>query len=303
MSKNFKGITLAVITALMWGVLAIALKYIDSTVDSVTVVWFRFLVSFLILLTYYAIRRPSALRILIHPPLLVIIGAICLSANFLLYMMGIHYITPGDCQLISQLGPILLGIASVFIFKEKMNKRQISGFVIALIGFGVFYGQQLKAVTGNPKTFNLGIFIVVFASIAWASYGIIQKTLVRKYAPQVINLFLYFFPAVIFFPFSTPRLMGGLNTLGWVFLIFAAFNTLIAYGALSAAFKYIEASKISIIVTMNPIITFMVMGLLTSLGIHLVAPEHINALGISGGILVLTGAILVILPQKNGSLK
>lgn len=287
----------------MWGVLAIALKYIDSTVDSITVVWFRFLISFLILLTYYAIKRPSALRILIRPPLLLVAGAICLSANFLLYMLGIHYITPGDCQLISQLGPIILGLASVLIFKEKMNKRQIAGFIIALIGFGVFYGQQLKAITGNQKTFNLGVFIVVFAAIAWASYGIIQKVLIRKYAPQVINLFLYCFPAIIFFPFATPRLMGGLNTLGWVFLIFAAFNTLIAYGSLSAAFKYIEASKISIIVTMNPIITFIVMGLLTSLGIHLVAPEHINIFGISGGILVLAGAIMVILPQKKGSLK
>ncbi|MDP4206589.1 MAG: EamA family transporter, partial [Bacteroidota bacterium] len=138
------------------------------------------------------------------------------------------------------------------------------------------------------------VFIVLLAALAWTSYGIIQKIMIRKYPPQTLNLFLYFFPAVIFFPISTPSTLLTLTFTNWILLIFASLNTLIAYGALSAAFKYIEASKISMIVTMNPTITFLLMALMSFSGFHWIAPEHINATGGAGALLILAGALMVV---------
>ena len=41
--------------------------------------------------------------------------------------------------------------------------------------------------------------------------------------------------------------------------------TLIAYGTLAEAFKYVQANKVSIIITLNPIITFGTIAILAAL--------------------------------------
>ncbi|HLN73541.1 MAG TPA: hypothetical protein VK205_09620, partial [Prolixibacteraceae bacterium] len=62
--------------------------------------------------------------------------------------------------------------------------------------------------------------------------------------------------------------------------------------------KYLEAGKVSIIIILNPIITFILMGILTFLSVDWIAGEHFSVLSITGALIALGGAILVIRKKK-----
>ena len=71
-------------------------------------------------------------------------------------------------------------------------------------------------------------------------------------------------------------------------------NTLVAYGALSLALKYVEANKISLIITMNPILTLALLEVLLWLDVGWFEIRPVGGLAYLGAALVMIGAVLAI---------
>jgi drug/metabolite transporter (DMT)-like permease len=82
-------------------------------------------------------------------------------------------------------------------------------------------------------------------------------------------------------------------------LIFLGLNTVLAYGFLAIAIKYAEATKVSVIIALNPILTFVGMAVLAALEVSWIEPEHFTFLSITGAVIVLAGAIITILSRKK----
>ena len=294
MTNNQKGILYAGITAFFWGFLAIALKIAVQEVAPQTIVWFRFAVAFILLVAWQLFRQPQSLRILTRPPLLLVFAAMALSWNYLGFMLGIQYTSPSNAQLIIQTGPILLALAGVLFFKEKIRKQQIIGFVVAAIGFVFFYSQQIKIMIGHESQYNMGIMFTLSGALAWATYAILQKKLVLSFSAGTLNLFLFGFPALVYLPFVDFKPLMDLSWAWWTLLFFLGINTLIAYGSLAQALKYTEANKVSIILILNPMITFSVMGILTQMDVSWIDGERFSILSLVGALIILMGAVLVV---------
>ncbi len=304
--KRHIGIMYASITALFWGFLVIALKVATGIMDPLTIVWFRFVVAFMILAVYFLIRKPGYLKILYNPPLYLIIASLGLGINYLAYLYGLKLTTPSTSQVIMQFGPILLGVVGLILFKEKISRRQAIGFFIAGIGLYIFYRESISQIVENEDLFNMGVLWIVVAAMAWVVYATLQKILVKSYPGQQLNLFLFGLPVMLFLPFIKPAGFLDLDFGNWMLMIYLGLNTLIAYGSLAMAFKYLEANKVSVIITMNPIITFIAMGLLTYMEVSWIEPELLTTKGIIAALLVVGGAILAVLfanPKKKKELK
>jgi drug/metabolite transporter (DMT)-like permease len=298
MQEQTKGIIYACVTAFFWGFLAIALKVAVQKVDPVTIVWFRFFIAFIILLGWQLYRQPSSLKILIKPPLLLVLAAISLSWNYLGFMLGINYTTPSNAQLFIQFGPLTLALAGFLIFKEKLSRRQMIGFFVALAGFAFFYRDQLLAFFDGKEQYNLGVFFTLSGALAWAAYATMQKKLVTVHPGQTLNLFLFGFPSVIYLPFINLAPVLQLHWTWWLLILFLGANTFIAYSSLAQALKYIEANKVSVIIFLNPIITFITMGILTSLEVSWISHERFSLATIFGAALVISGAFLIVKKRK-----
>ena len=298
MTNNQKGVLFACITAFFWGFLAIVLKVAVQKVESQTIVWFRFAVAFVLLSIWQIYHRPQSLKILVRPPLLLVLAAIALSWNYLGFMLGIHYTSPSNAQLVIQTGPILLALGSIIIFKEQIRRQQLLGFLLALTGFLLFYSQQIKLMVGAENQYNTGILFTLSGALAWAVYAILQKKLVQSHTPAVLNLFLFGFPALVYLPFVDFGLLVHLDWVWWMLLIFLGLNTLIAYSSLAMALRYTEANKVSIIILLNPVITFIVMGILSKLDVSWINSERFSVYSLAGAAIVFTGAILVVKKGK-----
>ena len=301
MQNHLKGIVYAAVTALLWGVLAIALKLIDQEIDPVTISWFRFLLAFLILAGWQAVKQPESFRILVKPPLILIIATLGLSWNYVGFMMGIHYTTPSNAQLFIQTGPILLTIGGIVFFKEKITLIQITGFVIALAGMAFFYRDQLLAFFDVQQNYNLGVLHLMGAAVAWTLYALLQKKLVTRFDVQSLNLFIFGLPVLLYLPFINPASLLNISFTTWLLLLFAGLNTLLSYTFLAKSLQLIEAGKVSIIIILNPIITFVSMEVLTLMNVRWIGHERFSAFSIIGAILVIAGAILVAKKSKPGS--
>jgi len=243
---------------------------------------------------YLVVKRPQAFVIFKKPPLKLIIATVGLLINYIGFMKGVEYTTTASAQVFIQLGPVLFALAGIFIFKEKINWKHITGFVILLGGFTLFYWDHMRAIT-DQKQYSLGVLWLIIASASWSVYAILQKELTKSYSVNQLNLFIYGFCSLVLVPFTSFGGFMHLNFSSWMLMLFLGINTLVAYGAIALAFRYLEANKVSVIITMNPIITFLMLYVLTKMQVAWLKPEHLSVTCIIGAIVALTGASFVIL--------
>jgi drug/metabolite transporter (DMT)-like permease len=301
MTDQLRGVLYASVTAFFWGFLAIALKAATQKFEVVNLVWFRFVFAFIVLFAYYLIVDRKQLKILIQPPLLLLIAALGLALNYYGFTNGVHHTSPSTAQVVIQFGPILLGLVGFVFFKEKINKIQMLGFGIAFVGLALFYFNQISEILDEEKhVFNLGFFWVVIGALAWLTYASLQKILVKSYNSQVLNLVIFGLPAFIYTPFVSFTAFSGISISDWLLLIFLGANTLIAYGCLSMAFKYADVNKVSVVITLNPIITFITMALLFKFDVNWIDAKPMDFYTWVGAVMVIAGAVFVVYFRKRG---
>ena len=299
MSNQAKGIFYTLITVLMWGVLAIALKIASKEIDSPTIVWFRFSLAFSGMFIFMVIKNPKGLKILYKPSWLMVLSSIALAWNYIGFMLGIQYTSPSNAQVAIQFGPILLAVSGIVFFKEKISRIQMIGFFLAIFGFIIFYQQHLSASVGQEGQYTKGMLITLTGAVAWSVYAALQKKLVVNYSVGTLNVFIFGLPVLLYLPFVNFQNLTHLNFGYWALLVFLGANTLISYGYLSLALKYLEAGKVSIIIVLNPIITFILMGILTWMQVSWIDGEHFSVLSVTGALIALFGAILVVRKKKK----
>jgi drug/metabolite transporter (DMT)-like permease len=298
MTNQAKGILYTLITVLMWGVLAIALKVASKEIDSPTIVWFRFSLAFSGMAIWAVFNDRKAFKILYSPSWLLVVSTLALAWNYIGFMLGVQYTTPGNAQVAVQTGPIVLAVLGVIFFKEKLSRMQIVGFLLALTGFWIFYQQHLQALSGQTSNYTKGTLLTVSAALTWAVYAAMQKKLIHQHPVTTLNLFIFGLPVLLYFPLVNFGSLIHLSIGYWLLLIFLGANTLISYVCLSLALKHLEAGKVSVLLILNPIITFVIMGILTWLQVSWIAPEHFSVLSVAGALIALTGAILVVRKKK-----
>lgn len=292
------GIIFAAITALVWGFLPIKLKVALNFADAFTIVWFRFFIAFLFLFIFYLLKNRESIKILFRPPILAIIAGLGLAFNYYGYLHGIALTTPGSAQIMIVSGPMALALIGFIFFGEKINRYQVLGFLIFLLGFILFYLDKLSGIS-NSLTFNQGSLWVLSAGLSWALYAGLQKKLSQKYKPQELNLVFYGLSTLLYLPTVDFTQVSTFNFNQWGLMILLGLNTLIAYGCIGEALKRIPANQVGVIVTLNPLIALMAIGVITNLGYTFIAPENLSVWGISGAILFIIGAVLVISRGKR----
>lgn len=300
------GLCLALLTALLWGILPVKLKQVLQAMDPVTVTWFRLLVSGSLLFVWLAsVKRLPSFKLLGRKgKALVVLAVLGLVGNYMLYLVGLRMLSPGTTQLLIQIGPILLLISSIFLFKERFSLGQGIGLAILLIGFGLFFNQRLVELLTSLGDYTLGVLIVIMASVVWTFYGLSQKQLLTVWNSLQVMMVIYLFCALLITPWAHPAQVLQLSPLqGWL-LLACCLNTLVAYGAFAEALAHWEASRVSATLALTPLITLASVAVAAWRWPTYVQAEEINALGYGGALLVVLGSALTALgPSLIAGLK
>jgi len=196
----------------------------------------------------------------------------------------------------------LFTLYGIYIFKEKVSFLSLIGFLIASIGFVLFFNDQLAQFIVTATKYKKGGLFIFFGALTWSFYAFLQKPLTKKYPPQQLNLVIYAIGALVFFPMVNWGKFSHLGVGEWTLMMFLGLNTLVAYGAIAEAFKRIPTGQVSIIISMNPIVTVFVVEFLTYQKVSWIKPESATLFGYIGAALVMAGAIMIIKFQAKQQL-
>lgn len=295
------GLGFSLVTAIMWGGLPIALKVILGDMDSFTVTWFRFSMSALIALLWYGRRSVGALKRLLGRPLwpFTLVAVAGLLANYIFYLMGLDRTTAEAAQILIQLAPLMLLLGSVWLFKEPFSPLRWLGVVAFSVGLLLFFHHRLRALANVDEDYLLGLLLLIFAALSWASYGLAQKQLIKHVSANDLLLLLYIAGTLCFLPVASPGQLLQLDGLGLIMLGFVSLNTIIAYGSFGMAMTHWESSRVSATITIAPLLTLFFVYLSNVLYPGFVQTEPLDGLNWLGAALVVSGSTLVALGDRR----
>ena len=288
------GLVLSLVTALCWATLPVALKVTLQALDPLTLTWFRFLVAAVLTMGWLALRgKLGGLRGLGGRGMgLLALAAAMLVGNYVFYLLGVQHSTPGNAQLLIQLAPLLMALGGILVFRERYRAGQWLGLAIIATGLWLFFRDQSGHSSVGGREYALGSAMVVVAALVWAGYALLQKQLLTRLSSPAVMLFIYLLASVLLLPLAHPASLLHLDATGYVLLVFCALNTLVAYGAFAEALVHWEASRVSTVLALTPLLSLAVIA-----GVHAgwpaaVAAESVGMVGYAGAVLVVAGSAM-----------
>jgi drug/metabolite transporter (DMT)-like permease len=295
------GLALSLLTVFLWGVLPIALAVTLQVLDVYTVIWFRFLVSFVLLAGYLGMRGKLPQLKQLHSTSwkLLAIATLMLGSNYLLFMQGLALTSPANAEVIIQLSTLLLGLGGLVIFQERYALHQWIGVSVLICGYVLFFREQINNLITSQSTYLLGSGLIMLGAAVWAIYALAQKQLLKSLSSANIMMIIYGGCALLFTPLAKIETISTLNSLHLGMLLFCALNTLIAYGAFAESLEHWEASRVSAVLALAPIITLISVELVLVIVPFLIPPEKITLIGILGAVLVVGGSATIALKKAH----
>ena len=210
-------------------------------------------------------------------------------------------------------GPIeiitVLFLARIFLH-EKLNKKQLSGICIALVGFiVVLLSDQNTNNNNNNGIMNITIIAVkslnfsvsfgdieaIISAISFALGVFFLARLSIKYSPLEISgmcLLLSGFILIVVMLIFTPEVSISLFLSYWYIFIIFSLLPLIGTICYVEGIKRIGASLTSTIASSRILLTLTIQLILTHIGIRNTLPDNVF-LALIGGMLAMTGIIII----------
>jgi len=188
--------------------------------------------------------------------------------------------------LVAGFSPVITGILSSLILKEKLERKRILGLFISLLGVILLtYGISHKFEIKN----TLGVILSLTSVTSWALATVTSKSLYNKFKPNEVNTLGLFFGTLALTPFvkrSYIEQILHMNTQTLTAVLYlGVLSILIGYAVWFKALEYKEASTTATFIYLNPIIG--------SLSGVIFLKEQMNITMIIGGITIILGLFFV----------
>ena len=179
------------------------------------------------------------------------------------FLVGIPYITPMDCSVMTAMAPIYTMIIAAIVLKEPITIQKAGGVILSFAGIIYLIISRVTTPGSIAESTPFGIFMLVLNCLSFSMYLGIFKPLIAKYSAVTFMKWIFLFSAVV----STPFSMKGLINVDWAgipaiqyaelaYLIICA--TFISYFLIPIAQKRIRPTLISMYSYVQPIIAIAI---------------------------------------------
>lgn len=287
---KFKGILYTMISAVAFGIMPILAKItFNKGANAFTIVFFRSFWAIFMLWVFLLYKKISFRINKEQIKTISILGIIGYTCTTLTLFLSYNYISVGLATTLHFIYPILVTIASIILFKEKIYSNKILAVFFSAAGIFLLIGKSNAHI--NIK----GIFLALLSG-AFYSYYILG--IAHSKIKNMNNFLLTFYlsiAAVIFLFFTgifTHSFSFKMQTSAWIISIIIAFLTsILAVIFFQLGIKMIGASNASILSTLEPI-TSIILGVIL---LH----ENISFKTILGSILIIMSVILITLSERK----
>ena len=226
--------------------------------------------------------------------LLLAASGIAMGFNWILLFEAYKYTTISMATLSYYAAPILITLASTFIFREPLTRVKTLCFImstagillITLKGSDVADTNSARVMSGMG-TDHIGILFGLGAAVLYASVVLLNK-LIRN-VDGIQRTFLQFVAAVVtLFPYvmlTGGIHLGGLNRTGWILLLIVGLlHTGVAYCMYFSSLQHVPGQEAAVLSYIDPLLAVV----LSVLVLH----EPMNGWQLLGGALILGFTLL-----------
>lgn len=285
--RRLLGDLLVIGGASLWGTLGIVVKTLyESGLSVEIIVTVRATLATGLLLAALAVIRPALLRIRLRDvPLFAVYGLVSVAAFNLLYFATIQRVSVAAAAVLMYTAPAFVAVASYLTLGEPLTRAKVTALVLTLVGC------VLVARAYEPETFKgqlLGLLTGLGSGLTYGMYSVFGKHALKRYRTWTVQTYALVagtLPLLLLFgreaAGAVVRAPAGLPGLIYLALV----PTLGAYGLYLAGLQRIEASRASIISTVEPVIAAL-------LGFW-VLHEPLSLAQVAGIVLVLVSAVVL----------
>lgn len=299
MSKRNLALLAVFSTAIIYGITYSLVKEVMPIyVNPFGFVWLRIAITTVLFwITSCFIKAPEIEKK--DLPYIATLSVIGIVITVLSFYKGLSLTTPINGAVIMVITPILVFVFSLFILKEKVNWKQITGVLLGLLG-AYFLTTAGRKSAENAINIPLGNILVFINACGYALYLIFAKKMVVKYHPITFVKWLYTFATIILTPLVYKNVIAiDFKTIpfsiyliiGYVIIFATFFNFLFnLYGL-----KHLKPTTVSAFIYTQPVIA--------SLFALTIGSDELSIVKILSSLAIFMGVYLVSLKPKEGSLK
>ncbi len=237
-------------------------KDITTELEPITVVLFRGIFTCTAFGIWMLIRRASLRKV--EPAdigLIALLGLVNMPINQLLFIWGVDYTTAPNASLAYALTPVFVVVLLAVWKRTSPGWRKMSGVALAVLGAAIVLVDRGAAV--SPEQ-TLGNVMVLAASVSWAAYTVIGRSLIVKYGPVQTTALSFFAGLILYLPVwalvPVHDPMTVLVSPGWVehwaqLFYLGVITSGVGYGLWYYALSRMEASRVAVFNNLQPVLT------------------------------------------------
>jgi drug/metabolite transporter (DMT)-like permease len=149
-----------------------------------------------------------------------VLAGLAFAADIAFWHLAIAHTTVLEATLLASTVPIMVTVASIFLFGEKIRTLFILGLGLALVGVAALAAQRTGAVVTPPDRLIGGIYAML-AALFFAVYLLIIANVRRHSSTTTIMFYMSLVAALGILPFAlamSPTLLSG-SLEGWLILL------------------------------------------------------------------------------------
>lgn len=182
--------------------------------------------------------------------------------------------------------PSMVTIASVFLFKEKLSRQKIAALPLTFVGCVLVAGAPM--IEEGASVGWIAVVLGLLSAIGSATYYLWGKKLEESYSTNTVALYLFGLTAIMLVIIANPISLAqsSITTEAYVLIfIMAILPGIVGFYSSLVALRHIEASKASIISSIEPMV---------AVGIALVVlSEGVTTLQLIGVLVTVVGIAML----------
>ncbi|MFW6183478.1 MAG: DMT family transporter [Chloroflexota bacterium] len=291
--RRSHSVLLVLLASALWSTSGMFISLIDreGAITPVGIAFWRDLATFVVLFAGISLLRPDLLRIKLRDlPWLALMGSLSIGLFHVLWNSSILVNGVAMATVLQANAPVVVAVIAWIVWREPLTWRKVVAIVLALLGT-VFIGgvdslqQQQIALQG--------LLLGLGSAVAYGFMSLFGKKLAGDYSSWTILVYIFGFGALTLLPFQIgDGFTAPHSTLGVAYFAGMVLVTTIGGFALyTLALSRLQASVAAIVATAE--VPFAAIVSYVTLG------ERLGVWQVTGGLLVISGVILLSWPQRR----
>lgn len=274
---------MAMVTVTCWATSYPTVRYLVPYYSPYSVAALRFFIATVILVAVAVVKKVRVPDKRDYP-MFILSGFVGIFLFTVLLNIGVTYVVSGVGSFIINSAPIFTLIMSRLFLKEIVKPACWIGVMLGFFGLATVMLSQIVGFA-----LSIGVFLLLFASVATSAYNVVQRGLLRKYTFLEAVLFSII-PADVFFLVCIPNIVRDFSNspplfANLIILFIGVFPGATAYFTWGYALSRAEkTTHVTVFLYLTPF--------LAALFGFLWLGETMTILAFLGGILIIAGMFI-----------